>query len=186
LQPITGYNHCTIIQVEKKHRLTSPLLTTNVKSDTITAPASDPSDINQNHEEQQLFNEKKTSIVWNHAIKISSQLASYNECGKVISTSGGSTSTLSYHLMSKHRILDASVPSISLHRKRGILPPPEKRRLNLLSIKCIIEDSRTFSDLNKPGTQKLFDALLLTAGSCNKLSPTTTVVLIFDFDLSDD
>ena len=40
------------------------------------------------------------------------------------------------------------------------LSPDEKRKLQELALNAIIEDGRSFNDLNKPGIMKLFNGLL--------------------------
>jgi hypothetical protein len=40
------------------------------------------------------------------------------------------------------------------------LSPDQKRKLHQLAVNAIIEDGRSFNDLNKPGITKLFNGLL--------------------------
>ena len=40
------------------------------------------------------------------------------------------------------------------------LSPDEKRKLQELALNAIIEDGRSFNDLNKPGVMKSFNGLL--------------------------
>ena len=40
------------------------------------------------------------------------------------------------------------------------LSPDKKRKLQQLAINAIIEDGRSFNDLNKPGIKRLFNNLL--------------------------
>ena len=52
--------------------------------------------------------------------------------------------------------MDPSVANSSFNQ----LSVDQKRKLQSLAVNAIIQDGRSFNDLNKPGIAKLFDGLL--------------------------
>lgn len=79
-----------------------------------------------------------------------------------LSRKGHSTSGLRRHLRHVHQIKDfegKTVKKAKNNQSISSLSPDEKKKLHALALNAIIEDGRSFNDLNKPGILKLFNAL---------------------------
>lgn len=81
----------------------------------------------------------------------------------VLSRKGQTTSSIRRHLRSVHKMdefeekhVDPSVTNNSFNQ----LSIDQKRKLQSLAVNAIIQDGRSFNDLNKPGIAKLFNGLL--------------------------
>lgn len=81
----------------------------------------------------------------------------------MLSRKGQSTSSIRRHLRAKHKIeefeekhVDPSVQNNAFNQ----LSMEKKRKLQSLAVNAIIEDGRSFNDLNKPGITKLLNGLL--------------------------
>ncbi|CAF2972075.1 unnamed protein product, partial [Rotaria sp. Silwood2] len=97
------------------------------------------------------------SGVWKYATKISPEKA------RLLSRKGQSTSSVRRHLRLVHELKEfeeKTIKSAKRYTMMNSLSPDEKRKLNELALNAIIEDGRSFNDLNKPGIVKLFNGLL--------------------------
>ena len=80
-----------------------------------------------------------------------------------LSRKGQSTSGLRRHFRLVHKLKEFQEKVIKTTKKDSMfdnLSGDEKRKLHSLALNAIIEDGRSFNDLNKPGIKKLFDGLL--------------------------
>ncbi|CAF5228710.1 unnamed protein product, partial [Rotaria magnacalcarata] len=77
-----------------------------------------------------------------------------------ISTNNGSTSTLRRHLILKHKLKDLILPNIKTKRSTLSMDPIRKQQLHNLSVDCIVRDSRTFNDFEKPGIKRLLQEFI--------------------------
>lgn len=81
----------------------------------------------------------------------------------VLSRRGQSTSSVRRHLRMVHKIKQFEEKSTKRKKQTMMinnLSPDEKRKLQELALNVIIEDGRSFNDLNKPGIMKLSNGLL--------------------------
>jgi hypothetical protein len=79
-----------------------------------------------------------------------------------ISRTGQTTSGLRRHFRLVHKLKEfeeKTIKSTKNNSHRNELSIEEKRKLHSLALNAIIEDCRSFNDLNKPGLFKLFNAL---------------------------
>jgi hypothetical protein len=100
----------------------------------------------------------RSSLVWRYATRCSDpRFATCDLCPskRRISTNNGSTSTLRQHLISKHGKGELTLPGDKKRSTATAFDPERKRRLHDLLINCIIRDSRTFGDFEKPGMKQV-------------------------------
>ena len=96
-----------------------------------------------------------------------------------LSRKGQSTSSLRRHLRMVHRLKDFEEKTIKSTKKNHLitgLSTDAKRKLHALALNAIIEDGRSFNDLNKPGILKLFNSL---SNSKFRSSSISLIDLIF-------
>ncbi|CAM4822508.1 unnamed protein product [Rotaria magnacalcarata] len=110
-----------------------------------------------------LKNLSRISEVWKYAIREDDP--NYATCClckeyKRISTNNGSTSTLRRHLILKHKLKDLILPNIKTKRSTLSMDPIRKQQLHNLSVDCIVRDSRTFNDFEKPGIKRLLQEFI--------------------------
>lgn len=89
----------------------------------------------------------------------------------MLSRKGQSTSSIRRHLRLKHKIEGFEEKHVDLSEQNNEfnqLSMDKKRALQSLAVNAIIEDGRSFNDLNKPGIAKLLNGLL--DGSIGPLS----------------
>jgi hypothetical protein len=84
-------------------------------------------------------------------------------CKKNVPMAYRSDANLRSHLANHHNMPEVLLPS-QIRRKngesfKGKLPYGEKRKLDYELINCIIKDSRTFNDFNKPGMRRFLNAI---------------------------
>lgn len=95
------------------------------------------------------------SSVWKYATKISSDIAQFNVCSKMIKTSCGGTTTLRKHLSKQHKIEDLPFHSQTKRKTiNRVISKQRKDRLDQLVKVAIFEDGRPFGDLRKSGIMK--------------------------------
>ena len=100
----------------------------------------------------------RSSLVWKYATRCSDpKFATCNLCPETrrISSNNGSTSTLRKHLISKHGKKELILLSEKKRNTGSAFDPERKPRLHDLLINCIVQDSRTFGDFEKPGMRQL-------------------------------
>ncbi|CAF1609609.1 unnamed protein product [Didymodactylos carnosus] len=107
--------------------------------------------------------EEKSRIsanVWEHARKDGNddELAICSICGKSISLSNKSTTTLRNHLIAVHGKTELKLENIT--KTKRTIPINKKHELDELCLKCIVQDGRAFGDLRKTGILKLFRAVM--------------------------
>lgn len=86
--------------------------------------------------------------------------AKCNKCGAVLSRKNGGTTGLRKHLFQIHKLGNYPKSSVQKRPKSSQLSVDEKKKLDLLMIKCIIEDGRSFVDLRRSGLLKVFKHLV--------------------------
>ncbi|CAF4089715.1 unnamed protein product [Rotaria sordida] len=77
-----------------------------------------------------------------------------------ISRKGQSTSGVRRHLRTVHKLKEFEEKTIKTTKKNIMinnLSPDKKQKLHVLALNAIVEDGRSFNDLNKPGIIKLFN-----------------------------
>jgi hypothetical protein len=111
-------------------------------------------------EKENVVLSSRLSLVWQYATRTDDpNYATCNLCSnnKRISTNNGSTSTLRQHLITKHGKTDLMV----VNGKKKISSEPisitRKQQLHDLLINCIVIDSRTFNEYEKPGIRKVLE-----------------------------
>lgn len=80
-----------------------------------------------------------------------------------LSCKGQSTSGIRRHLRLVHKIEEFKEKSVKLTKNNNAaseLSTDQKQKLRELAVNAIIQDGRSFNDLNKPGIVKLFNSLL--------------------------
>ena len=123
--------------------------------------------INQSIDQSQLTDlsqeendtEYPTSGVWKYATKLSNGKAKCLKCHREISCKDHSTTTLRRHL---HRCQNISkfASSSGGHSSKTSISADVKKKFHDLVYKCIIQDSRSFGDLRKPGMARLLGEML--------------------------
>jgi len=93
-------------------------------------------------------------------VKQQTEKAKCNICGVILSRKNGATTGLRKHLHQVHKIEPFGVTSTKSRSKSYQLSIEEKKRLDSLIIKCIIEDGRSFSDMRQSGIVKVFNHLV--------------------------
>lgn len=114
-------------------------------------------DIDQTNEIEP--NGNKTDNVWNYMVKLKDEKAKC-ACGDILSRKNGATTCMRKHLFQVHKLQAFGVTSTKSRLKSCQLLPEQKKKLYSLIIKCIIEDGRSFSDMNQSGIRKVFDHLV--------------------------
>ena len=79
-----------------------------------------------------------------------------------LSRKGQSTSSLRRHLRLVHQLKEFDEKTIKAKQKDHLtteLSIDAKRKIHALALNAIIQDGRSFNDLNKPGIIKLFNSL---------------------------
>ncbi|CAF1421677.1 unnamed protein product [Rotaria sordida] len=102
----------------------------------------------------------RESSVWKYATKIDPEKARCDICKIEISRKGQSTSGVRRHLRTVHKLKEFEEKTIKTTKKNIMinnLSPDKKQKLHVLALNAIVEDGRSFNDLNKPGIIKLFN-----------------------------
>jgi hypothetical protein len=100
------------------------------------------------------------SSLWNYMIKQANEKAKCNICNTILSRQNGGTTGLRKHLHQVHKIQSFSTKSKKLRSKSCRLSSEQKKKLDYLIIKCIVQDGRSFDDMRRPGILKVIDYLL--------------------------
>ena len=87
------------------------------------------------------------------------------DCNIFVSTSQRSDANLRTHLANHHGMNQVLLPSQQKRKKnkteyRETMPIEEKRKIDDELIECIIKDSRSFNDFEKPGMRKFLNVVL--------------------------
>ncbi|CAF1541526.1 unnamed protein product, partial [Didymodactylos carnosus] len=128
----------------------TPVASTSVQTPSLSAQTDSQLTDNEALPQQYL-----TSNVWQHAKRNPAGTeVTCNLCGKVLKTPCGSTTAVRSHLVKQHKLVQLILPS-KQRQNSGTLPVDQKRKLHQLCIEAIIEDSRPFGDLAKPGILRL-------------------------------
>ena len=101
----------------------------------------------------------RASEVWKYMTKIGEK-AECNICGTHLCRKNGGTSGLRKHLLQIHKLGSYGSSSVGKRMKPGQLSTDEKKKLDSLIIKCIIEDGRSFVDMRRPGLLKVLNHLV--------------------------
>ena len=102
----------------------------------------------------------RLSNVWEFMQVRGNDKAKCNICEKILSRPNGGTSGLRKHLRQVHKLEMFSISSIKKRQKTSNLSIDEQKKLDLLIIKSIIEDGRSFGDMRRSGVMKLFEHLV--------------------------
>ncbi|CAF3428308.1 unnamed protein product [Rotaria socialis] len=98
--------------------------------------------------------------LWNYMEKQINEKAKCGVCGVILSRKNGATTGLRKHLHQVHKLQAFGITSTKLRSKSCQLLPEQKKKLDTLIIKCIIEDGRSFSDMGQSGILKVFNHLV--------------------------
>jgi hypothetical protein len=99
-----------------------------------------------------------------------------------LSRKGQTTSSLRRHLRLVHQLKEFDESTIKSKQKDNLttgLSIDAKRKLHALALNAIIQDGRSFNDLNKPGIIKLFNSL-----SDGKLQRIPALLVVSTFRIS--
>jgi hypothetical protein len=91
--------------------------------------------------------------------KQENEKAKCNKCNTILSRQNGATSGLRKHLFQVHKIESFGVTSERSRSKSYSISSEEKKKLDSLLIKCIVQDGRGFDDMRRPGILKVFSHL---------------------------
>jgi hypothetical protein len=160
-------NNNTIVSSEAMKQMDVSLSTTDTSNQTIYESNErsvnndreqlDHADIGREDEMDKRSN--RSSHVWKHMTKVDEK-AKCDLCGVILSRKNGNTSGLRKHLHQVHKLGKYSVSSVKKLTKPDQISIDEKRKLDALMIKCIIDDGRSFSDIRRPGLLKVFNHLV--------------------------
>ncbi|CAF0858649.1 unnamed protein product [Adineta steineri] len=104
-------------------------------------------------------NDNNVTSVWNYMEKQKNEKAKC-KCGVILSRKNGATTGLRKHLYQVHKLQEFGVTSTKIRSKSCQISPEQKKKIDSLIIKCIIEDGRSFSDMGQSGILKVFDHLV--------------------------
>jgi hypothetical protein len=96
------------------------------------------------------------SSVWRYATKVTTETARCNECGAIIKTIQGSTSSLRKHILHRHNVVQSNSRKSSSLAKNSSISREKKSRLDHLLKLAAFEDGRSFGDFRKSGIMKFF------------------------------
>ena len=105
-------------------------------------------------------NDTDDANLWNYMMKQQNEKAKCHICGVVLSRKNGATTGLRKHLHKIHKLEAFGITSTKSRSKPSQFSIEQKKKLDSLIIKCIIEDGRSFSDMGQSGIQKVFDHLV--------------------------
>jgi hypothetical protein len=127
-------------------------------------------DIDANHSHANKMDIDGTAVItsnigdkfnlWDYMTKQQNEKAKCNICSIILSRKNGSTSGLRKHLYQVHKIEPFGFVSSKSQRKSYKLSVEEKKKLDSLVIKCVIQDGRSFSDMRQAGILKLFNHII--------------------------
>lgn len=104
-------------------------------------------------------NDNNVTNIWNYMEKQKNEKAKCI-CGAILSRKNGATTGLRKHLYQVHKLQAFGVTSKKFRSKSCQLSSEQKKKIDSLIIKCIIEDGRSFSDMSQSGILKVFDHLV--------------------------
>ncbi|CAF1428121.1 unnamed protein product [Adineta ricciae] len=125
-----------------------------------TSQPTDTNNMDLDDTDQALPNDANATYLWNYMVKQDNQKAKCKLCDVLLSRKNGSTTGLRKHLYQIHKLQPFGTTSTKSRPKRCSLSTEQKKRLDSLIIKCIIEDGRSFSDISQSGIVKVFDHLV--------------------------
>ena len=119
---------------------------------------------NSNTNHQDNTNEIQSNItqrsnLWKFMKKLNNEKAKCNICSRILSRQNGATSGLRKHLSHIHKIEPFSTSLAHNQLKSYQLSTEEKKKLDSLIIKCIVQDGRGFDDMRRPGILEVFNRL---------------------------
>ncbi|CAF4166579.1 unnamed protein product, partial [Rotaria sordida] len=122
-----------------------------------------PTDINKMDTDD--TNKVKSNVnddtnLWNYMVKLQNEKAKCKICGVVLSRKNGATTGLRKHLHQIHKIESFGITSKKSRSNVYQLSIEEKKKLDSLIIKCVIEDGRSFTDMRRSGILKVFNHLV--------------------------
>lgn len=97
--------------------------------------------------------------LWYYMTKLQNYKAKCNICNRILSRKNGATSGLRKHLSRVHKIELFGIASESPRNKAYQMSFEEKKKIDALVIKCIIQDGRSFDDMRRSGMLKVFKYL---------------------------
>jgi len=99
------------------------------------------------------------SDLWNYMEKLADGKARCKSCSKTLSRQNGATTGLRKHFCQVHKIESFRTDSVPKQTAVYQLTTDEKKQINSLILKCIIQDGRSFGDLRCPGIVKVLKHL---------------------------
>lgn len=99
------------------------------------------------------------SDVWAHLTKEDDEKARCSICGVMLRRKNSGTTGLRKHLHQIHNLVAFSASSVKKRQKTKQFSIDERKQIDLLIIKCIIDDGRAFGDMRRPGVLKVFNRL---------------------------
>ena len=117
----------------------------------------DPDDVDKNN--------KKKRVEVRHLFEMESSGGTCMDCNIFVSTSQRSDANLRTHLANHHGMNQVLLPSQQKRKEnkteyRETMPIEEKRKIDDELIECIIKDSHSFNDFEKPGMRKFLNVVL--------------------------
>jgi hypothetical protein len=106
------------------------------------------------------LNVNDDSKLWDCMTKQENEKAKCNICGVILSRKNGATTGLRKHLYQVHKLKPFGITSPKSRSKSYHLSIDEKKKLDSLIIRCVIEDGRSFSDMRQSGILKVFNHLV--------------------------
>lgn len=100
--------------------------------------------------------DKKVSSVWKYASRTEDKtFATSKLCGKKLSTSSWSMTSLRRHLVQVHNLVELDVGATTKTNDSLTVTQSVRQKLNQLCIEAIVKDNLSFNAFQKPGLSKL-------------------------------
>jgi BED zinc finger len=93
-------------------------------------------------------------------IKQENEKAKCKICSKLLSRRNGGTTGLRKHLHQVHQIQSFKAKNKTLRSNLCQISPEQKKKLDSLVVKSIVQDGRGFDDMRRPGIAKMINYLL--------------------------
>ena len=141
-----------------------PTSRTRISDQRMEKSTQDLSDSDEENHENKTIDDSKTSfnhrsLVWQYMEKEQGEKARCKLCATILTRTNCGTTGLRKHLLQVHKLRQFAMCPTRKRPKANQISVERKKQLDALTIRCIIEDGRSFGDMRRLGLLKVFNSL---------------------------